>query len=141
MRNFKIDIRIKIYCTTETNTGCETYGSLYFNIGNRPENQNIEIWRREESNYITTTRDLEYYLDPEPIMFQEIETFMSSTDEVTFTGEFKESDPSSTFDILAIITGKPNAFVRANQIYNTYQTERFSEGANYVEIVLRLTYA
>ena len=128
MRNFKIDIRIKIYCTTETNTGCETYGSLYFNIGNRPENQNIEIWRREESNYITTTRDLEYYLDPEPIMFQEIETFMSSTDEVTF-------------DILAIITGKPNAFVRANQIYNTYQTERFSEGANYVEIVLRLTYA
>ena len=136
-----MDIRIKIYCVAENGDDCEAYGSLHFNIGNRPENQNIEIWRHERENYVTTIKYIEYHIDIER-MFQETNAFtLSNTDMVTFTGEFKEQDTGIPDDLLATISGKPNAFVRANEIYNTYKTERFSEGNNYIDIMIRFTFA
>ena len=117
---------------------CEVYGFLHVNIGNRPGNQNIELWRKYENGGIDVPKRREHHIDIQHV-FQEYMAFTLSQDSVTFTGEFKEDDGITSDDRLAVITGQTNAIIRANEIYNTYKTERFTGGSNWVEIMVRLT--
>ena len=144
VNNYKLETTIKVYCFNDVGDNtCEVYGSLFVNIGSLAQNQNVEILKKDQSNHVSTVEGTEVVISSQTRYFQEVYGFRNSAnfaDRVTFTGEFKEYDNGGTDEVLASITGKPDASLNPSEIYNVYQHQRFTEGINYVEISVKLSF-
>uniref|UniRef100_A0A7M5WVG7 Apple domain-containing protein n=1 Tax=Clytia hemisphaerica TaxID=252671 RepID=A0A7M5WVG7_9CNID len=141
MYHYKLHINIKVGCNSDLGDGfCEVYGSLNVNIGNRAVNQNIQIWRREQTNPYSSFEGWLMSIYSAHSLFQESYDFRSSmTGTIIFTGQFKEYDNPGTDEILANIAGQ-NAQVHPADIYNKDHHVTFTEFSNRVEIHLRLEF-
>ena len=130
--SFTMTIKIIIYCHSDSGASCEVYGSLYVNIGNRAENQNFQIWKRTSSSTLSTNEGKEHTITKFK-QFYEYEAFATSTDKITFSGSFLEKDNFGS-DTLAIVTGRPQSVINAQDIYGNSLTPKFSYGSHYVKL-------
>ena len=136
-------VKITIYCTNTglTRWNCYIYGIIRFNIGNRQENQDIEIYNVERDHNIRTAGKSEVVIKEKDHLFQEFFDFTTSDDQIVFTGVVKDSTIFGKDPTIGHITGKSNAVVKAEEVYNVLKTERFSSGSQYVKITITFTKA
>ncbi|XP_066915316.1 uncharacterized protein [Clytia hemisphaerica] len=130
---FRMKISITFYCNNINfiRWACYPYGVVRCNVGNRQENQDIEIWNVQKANRISIGGKREVFIKEKYHQFQEYLEFTESSDKVTFTGHIKDYHPIASDKTIAEITG--NSF-QANDIYNTLKTEQFLNSRSYVKI-------
>ncbi|XP_066922432.1 uncharacterized protein [Clytia hemisphaerica] len=132
--SYQIRGTLSMFCGTDEDTNCEFYGNLKFEIGNRPENQNIEVWSRSGSQRISKQMSLPFAL-PFSAIFNEYESFATDVDKyVVLDGQIKEWD-SNGFDLIADLSGQLFA---VKNIFGKSQTKKVSKTDAYAEVTVKI---
>ena len=135
---YKISGNLSMLCVADAYPDCEYYGKLNFQIGNRPENQNMVAWSKKGFERVSHTINVVYTVTFS-LLFDEYESFATNGDKnVLLDGQIKEFDPNG-FQIIANLNGE---LYTVTNVFGKYQTKKVSNASNdFAEVTLTITRA
>uniref|UniRef100_A0A7M5WW32 Uncharacterized protein n=1 Tax=Clytia hemisphaerica TaxID=252671 RepID=A0A7M5WW32_9CNID len=131
LMTFKLYIEVRIFCNNNPGS-CLIYGDLYFNIGNRTDNQGVKLW-----SYASTQAKFIQHkgtsYDGTNKIFYENPDFKNSYDRISYHGTLYQNG-------YAFIGVSPNTkYAEAKYAYTGFRHLVQWQNNNYVEVKIRFS--